>query len=532
MLFIFPLPFSTPLAKMCFMPFRLQLTRLIEKVPILLAFWLPALSTGAQTNPLDVTVAESNTSIQVVPAHPDFGVGSWIWAAQTFDQQTCRFWRAFEVPRSAVVKYARLRVTADNSFILWIDGREIGRGGEWRTLSEYNVLSIIGPGIHVIAVEAFNDYSAAGLVAGLQVELADGQTIDVRTDPSWRLVPSAERGWEKRKHPGEAWPAATVLASFGQQPWKQNSGEVRVRTPPAPLPALQFWQTGWFQVAWLSVCAIIVAICLRLMGKLAVQSKAQEILATERARIARDIHDEVGAGLTQLVLLGEVNQSELPTESPGRRKFDEVSEKARGLLRAMNEVVWVVNSQRDTLRDFASYVSKYAQTFLQTTAIRCRLDIGEEISALPFELAVRRNLFLALKEALNNAVKHSEATELFLRVHYRAQNVVVTIEDNGKGFDPLTADSQRNGLLNMRQRIESVGGVCTIASRPGAGCRIEFSAPLAQRPPSLIRSAWETLRLWQKRKPRNTAPQKPDAASPASSASATPSLPSPAKAPV
>ena len=107
------------------MPFRFQLTQLLEMVLVVPALLLPALSTGAQTNPLAITVTERNKSIQAVPAHPDFGVGSWIWAAQTFDQQTCRFWRAFEVPRSAVVKYARLRVTADNSFILWIDGREI-----------------------------------------------------------------------------------------------------------------------------------------------------------------------------------------------------------------------------------------------------------------------------------------------------------------------------------------------------------------------------------------------------------------------
>jgi signal transduction histidine kinase len=478
---------------------------------------LGASSIEAQTN-RSAGNSTNGTSAAALPFHPpNFGVGSWIWANQTFDQQTCRFWRTFEVPPRAVVKYARLRVTADNSFVLWIDGREIGRGGEWRTLSEYDVKSVIGPGTHVMAVEAFNDYSAAGVVLGLQLGFADGGALEIMSDAGWRVVPASDRGWEKKKHAGERWPAAKVIAAFGEAPWKQNSGEVRVRTPPAPLAALQFWQTAWFQIAWLSVCGVIVAICLRLMGKLAVQSKAQEILACERARIARDIHDEVGAGLTQLVLLGEVNQTELPGDSPARRKFDQVSERARDLLRAMNEVVWVVNSQRDTLRDFASYVSKYAQTFLQPTTIRCRLDVDERISALPFDLAVRRNLFLAVKEALHNAVKHSQATELVLHIHYRAPGVAVMIEDNGKGFQLAAADAQRNGLSNMKQRIESVGGACGVSSQPGAGCRIEFTAPLVQRPAALADRIWESFRLWKryptasaKPRPNRTAPETAD----------------------
>ena len=489
---------------------------LTEMCALVLALSLtPGFSAAGQTNP----TAGNPTNNSAAPARPvprpDFGVGSWIWADHTFDQQTCRFWRAFEIPRAAVVKQARLRMTADNSFILWIDGREIGRGGEWRTLSEYDVTAVIGPGSHVLAVEAFNDYAAAGFLLGLQIGFADGQALEIMSDAGWRLVPSPEHGWEKRKHPADRWPAATVIAAFGQAPWQwQQSGgaPIRVRTPPSPLPALLFWQTAWFQIAWLSLSCVIVAICLRLMGKLALQSRAQEILAGERARIARDIHDEVGAGLTQLVLLGEVNQSELPANSPARRQFDQVSEKARGLLRAMNEVVWVVNSQRDTLRDFASYVSKYAQTFLQPTAIRCRLDVGEEISAVPFDLAIRRNLFLAVKEALHNAVKHSGATELFLRIHRRAQSVVVVIEDNGKGFDPAAADPQGNGLSNMAQRTESVGGACRINARPGAGCRIEFTAPLVHRPAGLVRGTWETLRLWKSRRPAPaTAPRKAEA---------------------
>src|SRR5437660_2903486 len=132
--------------------------RIAEIFALLTALVLAGVfQTAAQTN----GPAGHSASNNPAALHPDSriasGVGSWIWDAQTFDQQTCRFWRAFEVPAGTAVKQARLRVTADNSFILWIDGRELGRGGEWRTLSEYDVRSVLGPGTHVLAVEAFND---------------------------------------------------------------------------------------------------------------------------------------------------------------------------------------------------------------------------------------------------------------------------------------------------------------------------------------------------------------------------------------
>jgi nitrate/nitrite-specific signal transduction histidine kinase len=144
----------------------------------------------------------------------------------------------------------------------------------------------------------------------------------------------------------------------------------------------------------------------------------------------------------------------------------------------MDEVVWAVNSRRDTVRDFISYVCKYAQLFLSSTPIRCRLDVETEIPAAAFDLPVRRNLFLAVKEALNNAAKHSGANELFLRIHRRNRELCVTVEDNGNGFDITGASWERNGMTNMAQRMSEVSGQCQVASAPGSGCRVEFTVPL------------------------------------------------------
>jgi signal transduction histidine kinase len=242
----------------------------------------------------------------------------------------------------------------------------------------------------------------------------------------------------------------------------------------------------------LSACTILGVVCLWLLGRLAIYSQAQQVIKLERARIARDIHDDLSAGLTQLVLFGEVSQRDLPEGSEARRQIARVCEKARGLSQAMNEIIWMVNSRRDTFRDFTSYVCKYAETFLQATPIRCRFEVEEDIPDLPCDLGVRRNLFLGVKEALNNVARHSGAGEVLLRVRQREQEMVVNIEDNGNGFDPTTASGRGNGLLNMAMRAVEAGGVCLIASRPGAGCQIEFVVPLARA----VKSRWK---FWRRR---------------------------------
>jgi signal transduction histidine kinase len=149
----------------------------------------------------------------------------------------------------------------------------------------------------------------------------------------------------------------------------------------------------------------------------------------------------------------------------------------------MDEILWAVNPQRDTLRDFAAYVCKYAQKFLKPTPIQCLLDVEPAISAAAFSLPLRRSLFMAIKEALNNSVKYSSATELRLTIQWQNERLIVVVADNGKGFDPAKVTPDRNGLTNMAQRMREVGGRCEVASQPGQGCLVEFSIPLNRRRP-------------------------------------------------
>ncbi len=404
-------------------------------------------------------------------------LGQWIWETNTFDKQTVRFWKSFAVPAGAKISHAGLRITVDNGYTLFLDGAEVGRGSDWRTVTEYDVAQLLSPGRHVLAIEGFNDRLEGGLIFGLRLELANGAPVQILSDDSWLIVPADVKNWTGKKTAPPGWHPAIIIGSMNHHPW-ENWPLGLATVPPLRPVVVHFWQRGWFQLLLFATCALAVLFSSALATRLVAQSRAQQFLQVERARIARDIHDDLGAQLTQLVLLGEVAQREQPESSAARGQFQEICRHARDLSQAMDEVVWAVNSKRDTVRDFASYVCKYAQLYFRASPTRCRLDVEPEIPAAEFELRARRNLFLAVKEALNNAAKHAQADELFLRIYRQEQKLIVAIEDNGVGFDLGGLPPERNGLTNMTQRMAEIGGACQVISLPGLGCKIIFSVPL------------------------------------------------------
>ncbi len=433
--------------------------------------------------------AEALRDSLAVRGSQDFSdIGSWIWETNTYDRQTVLFWKSFEIPSGTTVTRARLRITADNEYILYLDGRELGRDAEWRHLYEYDITSLLNPGKHVLAVDAYNSSREAGLVFGLRVGLSSGQVMGIKSDSSWLIVPPGIHGWEKMTRPGETWRKATTICPFGSGPWAQI-----IQTPyyidlvPPMLPIVSpFWQSGWFQIALLSVSGIACLLSFSLAAQVLLHKKEQQLLQRERARIARDFHDDLGTRVTQLVLQGEVAQRELPVGSKARAHLERISEEAREALLAMDEILWAINPRRDTLQEFATFVCGHAQTFLKATPIQCVFDVEPGTSAVAFDLPFRRSLLLAVKEALNNAAKHSEATELLLQIRRRGHGLIVAVQDNGRGFDPGRAKSERNGLDNMTDRMSEVGGYSVLISQPGQGCRIEFHIPFIH----MRRRAW------------------------------------------
>lgn len=452
--------------------------------------WLAVIATGL--SPVFAFAASTPES----SLHPKFGVGSWIWDHQTRDSQECRFWRTVTIPADVHVRSALLRLTADNFFTLHVDGQEVGTGADWHTLTEYDLSRLLTPGVHVLAIKAVNNFDAAGVLMGLRVELSDGRTMEIASDTSWRIASATDSGWMRRTEAPPSWPAAKVVGAFDTAPWSEKNNYRAVFRAPVTQPVvLRFWQTGWFQLILVGACGLVSLACLLLLGRLVVQSQAQRVVQRERSRIARDIHDDLTAWLARLVVLGERTQQELPAESAARSQVGEMCENGRSLLSSLNQTIWVINSKRDTLQDLVSYVCRHAESFFQPTPIRCRFDVEENLPALPCDMGVRRNLFLAVKETLNNVLRHSGATEAHVRIHRAAAELVVSIEDDGRGFDPAHADAQRNGLSNMKSRAEEAGGSCEVASNPGTGCRVTFRVPLSRLHHETLKSLFARRRI-------------------------------------
>ncbi len=413
------------------------------------------------------------------PAASELGLGDWIWTTNVTDRQACHLWRAFDIPPNAQVVHAELRMTADNSYTVFLDGREIGRGADANSLAEYDLTWLLSPGHHVLAVEAFNDSLDAGVILGLRVKLASGRLIEVFSDPSWRVVTGNDRNWRTTKQADDSWPPAQVVGYAGKMWWSHPNKIIQV--PPLQPFDIHFWQEGWVLAGLLLACLTVAVLWVRQGVRLALQARAHRLLERERARIASDIHDDLGSGLTQLTLLGELVLRATPHEGETRTRLNELCAKARLLLRSMDEIVWAVNPRRDTVKDFAAFISEHAQEFLNSTAIRCRQEVAAELPALPLDLPQRRNLMLAVKEAIRNAARHSGAKEINLKVRVEENVLQVVVEDNGRGFAPADTRAGGNGMVNMKQRLADIGGSFTLKTAPGKGCCLTFLLPLPAR---------------------------------------------------
>ena len=428
---------------------------------------------GNKLQPLrDAGLLETGTT----PEASELGVGDWIWTTNATDRQSCHLWRDFDVPAAPAVVRALLRMTADNSYTAYLDGREIGRGGEANSLTEYDLTWLMSPGHHVLAVEAFNDTLDAGVLLGLRIQLASGKKVEVFSGPDWRVATTAERNWRTRRTAPPEWPVAQVVGYAGKVWWQYPYKIISV--PPLQPPVIHFWQQAWVIALLLFVCLTVAILCVRQGLRLTLQKRTHRLLERERARIARDMHDELGSGLTQLTLLGELVLRESPAESATRQRLQELCTRGRSLLRSMDEIVWVVNPKRDSVKDFAAFISEHAQEYLALAAVRCRQEVMAELPAIPLDLPLRRNLLLAVKEAVRNAARHSGASEVNLQVQVVENTLRVVVEDNGRGFAPAATLAGRNGLANMQQRLVDIGGTCTLHSEPGHGCRITFLLPL------------------------------------------------------
>ncbi|HVM48686.1 MAG TPA: two-component regulator propeller domain-containing protein, partial [Candidatus Acidoferrum sp.] len=244
-----------------------------------------------------------------------------------------------------------------------------------------------------------------------------------------------------------------------------------------------FWRTWWFISATVAFLLGLVVGSVHYVSTQKLQRqlaslRQQEALEKERARIARDIHDQVGANLTQVSLLGELVESDKDHPEEIEAHARQISQTALETTRALDEIVWTVNPSNDTLDGLVNYVCKYAQEYLALASLRYRLEVPSQLPNTPVSPELRHNVFLAAKEAVNNVVKHSGATSAWLRLRLEPHRFTLEIEDNGRGLPKNAADKGRNGLRNMRKRVEDIGGEFSIGPGAEGGTLVRFTAPL------------------------------------------------------
>ena len=206
----------------------------------------------------------------------------------------------------------------------------------------------------------------------------------------------------------------------------------------------------------------------------------------ERARIARDLHDELGASLAQIAMLGNRAQKVSAGDSAQQERLSEIYDRARESTRRLDEIVWAVNPARDSLEHLVSYLCKFAEEYLALADVRFRVDIPDELPPVPLNSGIRHNVFLATREAIHNAVRHGHPGTVTLRVDVQASCFTVVVEDDGGGFDAVAALAAGRGVANMRERMAQIGGEARITSKPGAGSAVLFVIPITHRNRSLL----------------------------------------------
>lgn len=246
-------------------------------------------------------------------------------------------------------------------------------------------------------------------------------------------------------------------------------------------------QTWWFRIGVVAlftsgIIGLVRYFSFRRLRFKLLRLEQEEALHRERARIARDMHDEVGTKLSRLSLLSEMASHQREMSESARSEAAEISETARDTIRSFEEIVWAVNPRNDSLPHLMNYLCRFAEDFFEGSPTQCVFDLPDEIPAIELPTDARHHVFLAAKEAMNNVFKHAGAKRVRVRLTVTRERFEIGIEDDGRGFVEGAIQSRPgkgNGLDNMRERMKSVGGELVLQSKPGAGTQVVLRIGIA-----------------------------------------------------
>ncbi|MCL6493599.1 MAG: hypothetical protein K6T54_02340 [Ignavibacterium sp.] len=258
-----------------------------------------------------------------------------------------------------------------------------------------------------------------------------------------------------------------VRGSNSDGMWNENYASITIIISPP------FWKTYWF-IALISLITVLV-----LYYVFTIRIKSQLAIEKLKSRIAADLHDNVGSGLTEISILSEV-AARNKTVNHSSNELGKISELARQLVDNMSDIVWVVNPEKDSLHDLIVRLKNSYSEMITSMGSELRVKGTHNLKNIKIPIDVKQNLYLILKEAMNNAVKHSKASLITLTANIEDDNLTIILEDNGVGINS-NESSVGNGIINMNKRAKEIGWNLKINSDAGKGTSVIFGGKIKSK---------------------------------------------------
>ncbi len=334
-------------------------------------------------------------------------------------------------------------------------------------------------GGHAIALEDYDSAAFGEWVSEMDFDdrVKPGMTLTLAWWSAWQVNPG-NRHFIRYHDVGAGDYTLRIAGIAAGGSWSGASASL-------PIHIEQYlWQRPWFWPLLVGGTIAVVGGAGVLLWRQRMQRKlerlaAQHTLEKDRARIARDMHDDLGARLTRISLLTALTEREISAgdSTAAQTHVSQLSGLSREVVSAIDEIVWAVDPGNDTLDHLGTYLCRTADEFFAGSAVRCRFGIPPVLPAVPLGAEVRHNLFLVVKEALNNIAKHAGPCEARLEMEIKDGVLCIEISDNGAGFTPDTGLSG-NGLRNMERRLHDIGGECALStSENGTAVSLRWPLP-------------------------------------------------------
>jgi len=301
------------------------------------------------------------------------------------------------------------------------------------------------------------------------------------------LNPELSHGSTEEKLPEVLTTKFKANASFDQVRLRHDGGgngwifsDMAIATSLRDFVVVHFWETWWFRAGCVVLALGIAVLVVRVAERRKYQHRLQQAeseraLEHERGRIAQDLHDDLGSSLARISLLSGLAKADATHPAQLEAHLAKIAEAADETVRALEEIVWAVRPGSDSLQSLVEYIAHFANELFEGNSTRCRLDLPHDLPTIPLPPDMRHNIFLVVKEALTNVIKHAHANVVMVQAKATLETIEFIVQDNGKGFDPGRAshEGKRNGLSNMQRRAATMGGKLTINSVP-TGTRVSL----------------------------------------------------------